>query len=48
MKAINDGLDSKLIYRLGRLIENFSDAGNKLANEGAKFFDWSDWNERNR
>ena len=48
MKAINDGLDSKLIYRLGRLIENFSDAGNKLVNEGAKFFDWSDWNERNR
>lgn len=48
MKAINDGLDSKLIYRLGRLIENFSDAGNKLVNEGYKFFDWSDWNEINR
>ena len=48
MTAINDGLDSKLIYRLGRLIENFSDAGNKLVNEGSKFFDWYDWNERNR
>lgn len=48
MKAFNDGLDSKLMGRLGRLIENFSDAGNKLVNEGAKLFDWSDWNERNR
>lgn len=47
MKAINDGLDPKLLNRLGRLIENFSDAGNRLVNEGAKFFDWSDWNERN-
>lgn len=47
MKAFNDGLDSKLMGRLGRLIENFSDAGNKLVNEGAKLFDWSDWNERN-
>ena len=45
MKAINDGLDSKLINRLGRMIENFSDAGNKLVNEGAKFFDWSDKND---
>ena len=48
MKAFNDGLDSKLLNRLGRLIENFSDAGNRLVNEGAKLFDWSDWNERNR
>ena len=48
MKAINDGLDYKLLNRLGMLIENFSDAGNKLVNEGAKFFDWPDWNERNR
>lgn len=47
MKAFNDGLDSKLMGRLGRLIENFSYAGNKLVNEGAKLFDWSDWNERN-
>ena len=47
IEAINDGLDSKLLNRLGRMIENFSDAGNRLVNEGAKFFDWSDWNERN-
>lgn len=48
MKAFNDGLNSKLMDKLGRLIENFSYAGNKLVNEGAKLFDWSDWNERNR
>lgn len=48
MKAFNDGLNYKLMDKLGRLIENFSYAGNKLVNEGAKLFDWSDWNERNR
>lgn len=48
IKAINDGLDYKSLNRLGMLIEDFSDAGNKLVNEGAKFFDWYDWNERNR
>lgn len=47
LEAINDGLDDRLLNRLTRMIENFSDAGVKLVNNGAKFFDWSDWNTRN-
>ena len=47
LEAMNDGLDKKLFDRLTRMVENFSDAGLKLVNGGAKFFDWTDWNARN-
>lgn len=46
-EAINDGMDVRLIDRLGKLIENFADAGNRLVNNGGKWFDWTDWNARN-
>ena len=44
--AIDDGLDSKIIDSLTIMINKFSDAGNKLVNNGVKFFDWSDWDVR--
>lgn len=47
LEAINDGLDDRLLARLTKMIRDFSDAGNKLVNGGTRFFDWSDWNERN-
>ena len=45
-EAMNDGLDKKLFDRLTKLIDNFLEAGIKLVNGGAKFFDWTDWNAR--